>query len=228
MIADKSRKSFYLSKRYYVRLSTAKRFCPKFDLDNRGKKCYNYCVCKPSWKNTSPRSAAQRSKMGRQINYYMERESFLQVAQLALDCGCEIIKENLSVRPTTVIRTRDIAAITPNDWMFWFYVPEAGQLATNTYEYGERLDRSFSESGNALIEAGVSLIHEEEKTISRNRLYVQSGYYDASGVWVPRPKCVDAVYNKLARCVKKLTVYDGFFYVTEYCRKLFNEGYNKR
>lgn len=65
--------------------------------------------------------------MGRQINYYMEYESFLQVARLALDCGCEIIKEDLSVRPTTVIRTRDIAAITPNDWMFWFYVPEAGR-----------------------------------------------------------------------------------------------------
>ncbi len=166
--------------------------------------------------------------MGRQINYYMEHESFLQVAQLALDCGCEIIKEDLDVPPTTVIRTRDIAAITPNDWMFWFYVPEAGRLETKTYDCGERVEHSFSESGNALIEAGVSLIREEEKTIGRSRLYVQSGYYDGNDVWVPRPKCVDAVYNKLVRRVKKLTVYDGFYYVTEHCQKLFDEGYNKR
>lgn len=166
--------------------------------------------------------------MGRQINYYMEYESFLQVARLALDCGCEIIKEDLSVRPTTVIRTRDIAAITPNDWMFWFYVPEAGALETKTLDCGERVEHSFSESGNTLIEAGVSLIREEEKTIGRSRLYVQSGYYDSNDVWVPRPKCVDAVYNKLVRFVKKLTTYDGFNYISEYCAKLFDNGYNVR
>lgn len=166
--------------------------------------------------------------MGRQINYYMEYESFLQVAQLALDCGCEIVKQNLDIRPTTVIRTRDISAITPNDWMFWFYVPEAGKLEIKTYECGERVEHGFSESGNALIEAGVSFIDEEKKTISRSRLYVSSGYYDGSGAWIPRPKCVDAVYNKLMRRVKKLTAYDGFNYRTEYCAKLFDEGYNKK
>lgn len=156
----------------------------------------------------------------------MERESFLQVAQLALECGCEIVKEDLNVRPTTVIRTRDISAITPNDWMFWFYVPEAGRLETNTYDCGERVEHGFSESGNALIEAGVSLIREEEKVITRSRLYVQSGYWNVNDVWIPRPKCVDEIYNKLVRRVKKLTVYDGFNYRTEYCAKLFDEGYN--
>ncbi len=164
--------------------------------------------------------------MGRQINYYMEHESFLQVAQLALECGCEIVKQNLDIRPTTVVRTRDISAITPNDWMFWFYIPEAGRLATKTYECGERVEHSFSESGNALIEAGVSLIREEEKKIRSSRLYVQSGYCDGNGVWIPRPKCVDAVYNKLVRRVKKLTTYDGFYYHTEYCAKLLEQGYN--
>lgn len=164
--------------------------------------------------------------MGRQINYYMEHESFLQVAQLALDCGCEIIKEDLNVRPTTVIRTRDISTITPNDWMFWFYVPEAGKLEIKTDERGERVDHGFCESGNALIEAGVSYIREDERQIRRSRLYVQSGYFDGSDVWIPRPKCVDAVYNKLVRRVKKLTIYDGFSYRTEYCARLLDEGYN--
>ena len=164
--------------------------------------------------------------MGRQINYYMEHESFLQVARIALECGCEIVKEDLNVRPTTVIRTRDITAITPRDWMFWFYVPEAGELVTNNYECGERVDHGFSESGNALIEAGVSLILEDEKKVRRNRLYVPSGYYDGNGVWIPRPKCVDKIYNKLVRQVKKLTTYDGFCYYTEYCSGLIDNGYN--
>ncbi|MDE6729096.1 MAG: hypothetical protein K2J80_14340 [Oscillospiraceae bacterium] len=164
--------------------------------------------------------------MGRQINYYMEHESFLQIAQLALECGCEIVKEDLSVRPTTVIRTLDITAITPNDWMLWFYVPEAGRLVIKNYDCGERVEHGFSESGNALIEAGVSLIREEEKEIRRSRLYVSSGYFDGNGVWIPRPKCVDAVYNKLMRHVKKLTAYDGFCYITEHCAGLLGEGYN--
>lgn len=102
--------------------------------------------------------------MGRQINYYMEHESFLQVAQLALDCGCEIVKQDLDIRPTKVIRTRDISAITPGDWMFWFYVPEAGRLVIKTDKSGERVEHGYlRESGSVLIEAGVSFIDEEKK-----------------------------------------------------------------
>lgn len=65
--------------------------------------------------------------MGRQINYYMEHESFLQVAQLALDCGCEIVKQDLEIRPTTVIRTRDISAITPGDLDVLVLRPRGGE-----------------------------------------------------------------------------------------------------
>lgn len=165
--------------------------------------------------------------MGRQINYYMEHESFLQAAQLALDCGCEIVKQDLDIRPTKVIRTRNISAITPGDWMFWFYVPEAGRLVIKTDESGERVEHGYlRESGSVLIEAGVSFIDEEKKTISRSRLYIQSGHYDENNVWIPRLKCVDDIYNKLVRRVKKLTTYDGFNYRTEYCARLLDEGYN--
>lgn len=110
--------------------------------------------------------------------------------------------------------------------MFWFYVPEAGRLVIKTDESGERVDHGFCASGNALIEAGVSFISEDERQIRRSRLYVSSGYFDGSGAWIPRPKCVDAVYNKLVRRVKKLTTYDGFNYRTEYCARLLDEGFN--
>ena len=163
--------------------------------------------------------------MGRQINYYMDHKSFLQIARLALDCGCEIVKQDLNARPSKVIRTRDISAITPSDWILWFYVPEAGKLATTVSESGERVDHGYTESGNALIESGVSLILEDEKIIRQNRLFVISGYYDSSGEWIPRPKCVDMIYGKLMRRVKKLTEYNGRYYVTERCSELFDEGY---
>ena len=163
--------------------------------------------------------------MGRQINYYMEHGTFLQIAQLALECGCEIVKQDLQSRPATVIRTRDISAITPNDWILWFYVPEAGRLATTATDIGERVDHGYTESGSALIEAGVSLILKDEKIIRQNRLFVISGYYNSNREWIPRSKCVDAIYGKLMRRVKKLTEYNGRYYVTEYCAKMFKEGY---
>ena len=163
--------------------------------------------------------------MGRQINYYMEHESFLRIAQLALDCGCEIVKQDLKARPAAVVRTRDISVISSSDWILWFYVPEAGKLGITTSDSGERVDHGYTESGSALIEAGVSLILEDEKIIRRNRLYVISGYYDSGRGWIPRPKCVDAVYGKLMRQVKKLTEYNGSYYVTEYCAGLHSEGY---
>lgn len=166
--------------------------------------------------------------MGRQINYYMEHESFLQIAQLALEFGCEIVKNDLKSRPATVVRTRDISAITPSDWILWFYVPEAGSLAVTTTDIGECVDHGYTESGSALIEAGVSLILKDEKIIRQNRLFVISGYYGISGEWIPRPKCVEAIYGKLMRRVKKLTEYNGRYYVTEYCAKLFDEGFEPK
>ena len=39
------------------------------------------------------------------------------------------------------------------------------------------------------------------------RLYVQSGFYNDKGEYVPRPVCVTKVYNRLVRMVKKLAPY---------------------
>ncbi len=37
-----------------------------------------------------------------------------------------------------------------------------------------------------------------------HRLYVQTGFYDDKGEYVPRPVCVTKVYNRLLRMVKRL------------------------
>ncbi len=185
--------------------------------------------------------------MGKQINYYMDYESFLKVAQLALDCGCIIIKEDLKSRPARVIQSRDISVVTKDCRDYYFYLPEAGDIVINTYEIGERLSHGTGKEGNALIEAGFMVIWEERKEIRSNRLYVTTGYYEDDGMWVPRPECLTKVYNKLVRLVKKLAPYteitdmvtrtDSEYYlekqqwthkeyVTDHCLSLRNEqGY---
>lgn len=185
--------------------------------------------------------------MGKQINYYMDYESFLQVAQLALECGCIIIKEDLKSRPTKVIQSRDISVVTRDCWDYYFYLPEAGELIINTYEIGERLDHGTGKGGNALIEAGFMIIREDTKEIRSNRMYAATGYYEEDGTWIPRSDCLTKVYNKLVRLVKKLAPYTEITdtitrtdrehhlekkkwshkeYVTDYCLRLRNEqGY---
>lgn len=164
--------------------------------------------------------------MGRQINYYIEYESFLEIAQAALECGCIIIKQDLKSRPSKVFQSRDISIVTKDCWHYYFYLPEAGSVRTKTYDYGERIDYGYNECGNAMIEAGFSIVREEKKEIRGERLFVMTGYYDDSGSWIPRPNCLNKVYNKLVRLVKKLAPNKDKEYVSDYCLKLHKEqGY---
>ena len=49
--------------------------------------------------------------MGKQINYWMDYDSFLLVAQRAVDLGCTVVKEDLKLGK--VIESKDIGIITP-------------------------------------------------------------------------------------------------------------------
>ena len=142
--------------------------------------------------------------MGKQINYWMDYESFLELAKTAVELGCLILKSD----PVTgkLVRSGDVSVITRNHCRYYFYLPEAGAL--HVQQFGEReLPRSIGESVNAIIEAGYSEIKGEGQEIRRSRLYLTTGYYDENGKFVYRPDSVVAVYEKLVRRVKKLCPY---------------------
>ena len=65
----------------------------------------------------------------------------------------------------------------------------------------------YNAAGNTVIEAGFSFIHDNEKEITRSRLFVISGYYDESGEYITRPECLTRIYHKLVRIVKKTAPY---------------------
>ena len=169
--------------------------------------------------------------MGKQINYYMEYESFVHIAEKALEMGCEIIKRD--EKANKIIRSTSADIITRDCRNYHFHIPEAGEFAVKTTPDGLKyVDSGYSASGAALIEAGYSYINTEEKRISRNRLYCISGYYDENESLVKRPDCVTKIYNSLARFVKKLAPavddrgnYNYKEYATPYCLELKKNGY---
>ena len=46
-----------------------------------------------------------------------------------------------------------------------------------------------------------------KKEITRSRLFVISGYYNETGEYIARPKCLTQTYQKLVRIVKRTAPY---------------------
>ena len=184
--------------------------------------------------------------MGKQINYYMEYESFLRLAEKALSLGCEIIRD---AHADSIVRGCSLDVVTPDVIRYYFRVPEAGDITTGTDLYGKLYVNTTLESGSCLIEAGFSMIWHEEQRIGRNRLYSSTGYYAEDGTFIYRPECVTKIYNALARYAKKLapptetvemrgSIADETYlqeiehrskqYITAYCLQLQQAGYALR
>ena len=89
--------------------------------------------------------------MGKQINYYMDYESFLQLAQTALDAGCLILKGVYTEEKQNPCE--DISVITPDCNRYYFYLPELGNVA---YKIDSRglyyIDFGYNQTGQTLID----------------------------------------------------------------------------
>ena len=63
--------------------------------------------------------------MGKQINYYMEYDTFACVAEKAVELGCEIIKYN---KDHEIVRGYSADLITKDCINYYFHIPEAGEI----------------------------------------------------------------------------------------------------
>ena len=73
--------------------------------------------------------------MGKQINYWMDYDNFLLLAQKALDLGCRIIREDLDAGKVT--ESGDIGIVVPfgkhKSIIYYFHLPEAGVVMIKIY-----------------------------------------------------------------------------------------------
>ncbi len=141
--------------------------------------------------------------MGKQINYWMDYNDFVVLAQKALEMGC-VIYRRCAEKDGRLAFGRDISVVAPEVYGYWFYLPQAGEIVIGTRggrEYVDVFDNT------ALIEAGFSCVDAETKKISRSRLWCSTGFYDKDGEFIKRPEELTRVYNTLARFAKKLAPY---------------------
>lgn len=135
--------------------------------------------------------------MGKQVNYYMNYESFLQVAQTALDAGCLIIRRDHTDEKQ--LPMADISAVIPECNFYYFYLPELGELEYKTDIYGKYYLNASGKLELAIIEAGFS-----KHPADQARIFITTGYYDEYEKWIPRSERLTKVYEKLARKAKKV------------------------
>ncbi len=140
--------------------------------------------------------------MGKQINYYMEYESFVLLAKKAVELGCEILPFSAEV-----LKRGALDILSKEELSYCFHVPEAGEIKTEQRWGKEHVVRGYNASGATIIEAGFSYIDSKDKHITRARIYCITDYFDADGNLIKRPDCVTKVYESLARYVKKLAPY---------------------
>lgn len=143
--------------------------------------------------------------MGKQINYFIEYDNFILLAQKALEIGCKILKEDLQAG--VVIESDSIDIISKDHPYYYFYIPETGKYKVKKIGIRERIDYGYTASGLTMIEASMSEIFEKDKRISRGRLYCITDYYDEEGKLIKRPELTTKIYNTLARYVKKIAPY---------------------
>ena len=93
--------------------------------------------------------------MGKQINYYMDYESFLKLAERALSEGCMILKNDYTEEPQ---QPQNNISVVTEDWMrYYFYLPELAELKYKRSKDGQYyIDNGANELTLALIEAGFS------------------------------------------------------------------------
>ena len=141
--------------------------------------------------------------MGKQINYWLKHEDFLQIAQAALDSGCVIIRPD----PGKMKYGQTLDMITDDKCRYYFYLPEAGAMMAQQIPFQSEQTIGYNAAGNTVIEAGFSFIHDHEKEITRSRLFIISGYYNENGEYIARPECLTKTYHKLVRELKKIAPY---------------------
>lgn len=142
--------------------------------------------------------------MGKQINYYMDYESFLKLAERALSEGCMILKNDYTEEQQQP--QNNVSAITEDCMRYYFYLPELAELQYRSIGGRYYIDNRANKLTLALIEAGFSKKHEGRNglpCINIARLYIPTGVW-VDGVWYQRSERITTVYSKLARFARKL------------------------
>ena len=189
--------------------------------------------------------------MGKQINYYVDENSYKQVVEKALSMGFVVLYEEcVGGKPghwEYEYHWYDTMPNFPFNETHYFFNPALGSFR-NTLDNKEYLTWEEIKERKLflgcmfapMIEASCSLVSDKDKFMVSNRLYIRSDYYDSQDLLVKQSEAFLKQYDSLVRTIKKLAPrrkipclppYQDCVrneYMTDYMFKLHQNGYEIR
>lgn len=164
--------------------------------------------------------------MGKQINFYLERELEGKFIEELFNAGFVIVAEDLDNKK--LITYNELKEVNSKIYILYLYKKDLGTLLINK-ECEYRLDYLRS----PVIEFARTIIKSEKKVITRGRLWMESKYYGENGEIVCKDSKLTSEYNKLVKWIKKYVPFQDVAkgdyvikeYVTDSIKELANTGF---
>ncbi len=140
--------------------------------------------------------------MGRQINFYMNKEVEKRFMEYVLElnfCIIELNDVNKKLKYTNEINNLNLI----KDNNIYIYNKEYGELSffDNDIKYG------FSDITSSVIQFSRTIFNEKEKTIGIGRISYEHKYYADDGTIIEKDIRLLKDYEKLVRWIKKNVPY---------------------
>lgn len=164
--------------------------------------------------------------MGRQINYYMDEKTENEFIEYIFSRDFLIISEDL--KNQRILIYNNINEVDYKQNRLYIYKRGFENIITN-----HNCDYKIDSIESSVIQFVKTSIRNEEKEISRGRLWFESKYYGKDGEIIFKNPLLTKEYESLVRWIKKHTTYqevnhNGYMikdYVTNSMKKLSDEGY---
>ena len=166
--------------------------------------------------------------MGKQIRFYMDQETELELIEEILKNGKIIYDSITDIQPPIQIdNMQELKQSQDNKInVLYFYRPEYGVIVTHVLP-DKKIALKSSES--PVIEFMKTRVNHDEKEIYPGRLWVEMKYWDAAEEFVDKPEELAKWYASLVKWIKqhseKVDVPAPVNYWTPAIRDLQRQGY---
>lgn len=162
--------------------------------------------------------------MGKQINFYIEKELEEKLIQQIFNEGFVIVAEDLDNK--VLVTYDEFQKINPKVYIMYLYKKDFGKLVIDK-DCEFRLDSLRS----PIIELTRTLIKNDKKIVTRGRLWIETKYYDGNGGIILKDSILTKEYNSLVKWIKRNVpnqeVMKGEYIIKEYVTdNIKNLAYN--
>ena len=166
--------------------------------------------------------------MGKQITFYMDMKTEQQFKDFILQEG-EIIVEGSNPNPISVKILPE--PFSDKGWFkLYLYKKEYGELVLDSTANGRKY---IDETKSPVIEFLRTVVREDEKEVSRGRLWLEMKYWDVHGRQVEKAKALNDWYTNLCKWVKNQLPKTEFLvneeiyteYISDSIKKSVENGY---